>query len=151
MSKIQASWVHGAAVVPEREGYFVTRRNYRNGSAFKTHGKEWFLFAVPTPVLVDSKRAKLIKAFVLFETGSGARITDLEVFDGGKKIATFGGLSLTGNHSTSLDQSNSWIIEPPISMTFGLAICVRVDFGNPQVGSVPAIRFASAGVDLLTD
>jgi hypothetical protein len=150
MSQVQAMWVHGAAVQPEREGYFVTRRNYKTGALFKTHGAEWFHFAVPTPVLVNSDRGKLVKCFVLFETGSGAKITDVEVYDGEKKIADFSGLSLSGKHTTSVDSKNSWTISPAKDLVFGVSICVRVDFGPAQTGSVPAIRFASAGIDVLT-
>jgi hypothetical protein len=151
MSKLQALWVHGSAVQPEREGYFVTRRNYKTGTLFKTHGSEWFHFPVPTPVIVDGDRAQLVKCFVLFETGSGAKITDVEVYDGEKKIADFGGLSLTGKHTTSVDAQNSWVISPGKDLIFGVSISVRVDFGNPQTGSVAAVRFASAGIDALTD
>jgi hypothetical protein len=87
---------------------------------------------------------------VLFETGSGAKITDVEVYDGEKKIADFSGLSLSGKHTTSVDSKNSWTISPAKDLVFGVSICVRVDFGPAQTGSVPAIRFASAGIDVLT-
>jgi len=150
MSKVQAFWVHGSAVHAERDGYFITKRLYASGAVFKTHGKEWFQFPIPTPVIVDTQRSSLTQCFVLYATGSGARISDVEVFDGEKKIAGFNGLSLTGDHASGLDQSNAWLIGPPVKVLFGVAIRVRVDFGNPQAGSVPNVRFAAAGIDLTT-
>lgn len=150
MPKVQAMWIHGSGVRPEREGYFITKRHYKDGAVFKTHGNEWFQFAVPTPVILDSQRSSLVKCFVLYETVNGAQITDIQLYDARKKIKTFGGLSLTGNHSMSIDKSNLWTIDPPIEMIFGLAICVRVAFGNAQAGSVPNVRFAAAGADFLT-
>lgn len=150
MSKVQAMWVHGSSVRAEEEGYFVTKRNYKDGAIFKTHGVHWFQLPIPTPVIVDNNRSSLVKCFVLYETASGARISEVELYDGRKQIKSFTGLSLSGNHSTSVDASNSWIIQPTITMIFGLAICVRVDFGNPHVGSVPNIRFTAAGADFLT-
>lgn len=150
MSKLQAMWVHGSSVRPEREGYFITKRHYKDGAVFKTHGDEWFQFAIPTPVILDDQRASLIKSFALYETAGGARITEIQLYDGRKKIQTFSGLSLAGDHSTAIDQSNSWPTNPPIKVIFGLAVCVKVSFGNPQVGTVPNIRFVSAGADFLT-
>lgn len=151
MSKLQAMWVHGSSVQPEREGYFITKRHYKDGAVFKTHGEEDFLFALPTPVIMDGQRSSLIKCFILCELASGAQITEIQLYDGRKKIKTFSGLSLTGDHSTAIDKSNSWTINPPHKMIFGLAICVKVAFGNAQVGSVPNVRFVSAGADFLTD
>lgn len=150
MPNVQSMWIHGSGVRPQREGYFITKRQYKDGAVFKTHGEEWFQFPLPTPVLVNNQRAKLVKCFVLYETGYGARITEIQLYDGRKKIKTFGSLSLTGNHSMSVDNSNSWEIAPTIDMIFGLAICVKVNFGHPETGTVPNIRFASAGADFLT-
>ena len=150
MPKVQAVWIHGSGVRPEREGYFITKRHYKDGAVFKTHGSEWFQFALPTPVILDNQRSSMVKCFVLYETASGARITDIQLYNGRQKIKSFGGLSLSGKHSTSVDSSNSWTINPPIEMIFGVAICVNVDFGNAQTGSVPNIRFAAAGADFLT-
>ena len=61
MSKLQASWVHGSSVQAQREGYFIAKRRHGSGTVFKTHGKEWFHFAIPTPVIVNSQRASLAK------------------------------------------------------------------------------------------
>jgi hypothetical protein len=143
-------WVHGSAVRAEEDGYFVTKRHYKDGAVFKTHGTHWFQFPIPTPVIVDDIRASLVKCFVLYEAVSGARISEVQLYDGRKQIKSIPGLSSSGNHSTAVDASNSWTIQPTIQMIFGLGICVKVDFGNPLLGAVPNIRFTAAGADFLT-
>lgn len=74
----------------------------------------------------ERDRGKLAKCFVLFETGSGAKITDVEVYDGEKKIADSRGLPLDGKHTASVDSKNLWKISPPKDLILGVAICVRV-------------------------
>ena len=151
MSKIQASWVHGSSVQAEREGYFIAKQRAVYGARFRGHGKEWFNFAIPTPVILDDQRSSLVKVFVLYQTeGTTAKIIKVHAYDGGKLIKAFDNLSLTGYHSEVVDQSNSWVIKPAYKMMYGLGISVYVDFGKPTQAGVPLIRFVSAGADFRT-
>ena len=153
----QAFWVHGVSVQEEREGNFILKERHGYAAIFKTHGREWFHFAVPTPVMSDGDHSFVKKVFVLYKTGGTARITAIHVYDAGKRIAAFEKLSLTGDHSDNVDAWNSWampkIPSGPTSihmMSFGLGISVCVDFDGPTTGDVPEIWFTAAGADFET-
>jgi hypothetical protein len=155
--KPQAFWVHGVSVQAEREGNFVLKERHGYAGIFKTHGGEWFHFAVPTPVIFDGHRSCVKKVFVLYKTVGTAKVIHIHVYDGGTKIAAFEKLSLTGDHSNNVDAWNSWempnALAGPTSihmMSFGLGISVFVDFGGPTTGDVPEIWFTAAGADFET-
>ena len=155
MAKLQASWVHGSNVQIEREGYFTSKRRTGYGAYFNSHnqpgkGGEWFHFAIPTPVILDGQRSTLKKFFVFYKTKLTAKITAVHVYDAGKKIASFANLSLSGDHSQSVDQDNSWVIAQAPQMKFGLGISVHVDFGSPTPSGVPGIWLVTAGADFET-
>ena len=150
MAKSQASWVHGSNVEMEREGYFISKRRTGYGTHFKTHGKEWFHFAIPTPVILNGQRSSLKKIFVFYKTEGTAKITAIHVYDAGDKIKAFDNLSFSGDYSKSVHQHNSWVITPSPKMKFGLGISVHVDFGPPKKLAVPGVRFVSAGADFET-
>ena len=155
--ELRAFWVHGVSVQAEREGNFAFKERHGYAAIFKTHGVEWFHFAVPTLVMFDGNHSFVKKVFVLYKTGGTARITAIHVYDAGKKIASFEELSLTGDHSNNVDAWNSWMMPKaptgPTSthvMSFGLGISVRVDFGAPTTCDVPEIWFTAAGADFET-
>ncbi|MGD2110440.1 MAG: hypothetical protein PVI86_13755 [Phycisphaerae bacterium] len=155
MSKLQASWVHGSGVQIEREGYFISKQRTGYGAHFKTHGSEWFHFAVPTPVIVDGKRSSLTKVFVFYKTEGVAKITGLHIYDAGgspftTKIKALNNLSLAGDHCTSIDQANAWVVTPSHSMKYGLGLSVLVDFGPRSPAGVAGIWFVAAGADFQT-
>ena len=147
MTKLQAFWVHGTTVKMEREGYFISKQFAGYAAIFRTYGVEWFHFAIPTPVILDGIRSSLKKVFIFYKTEGITKITAIHVYDAGKKIATFDNLSLAGDHSSAVDQFNSWFIMPSPEMLFGLGISVLVDFGAQTTGTVPAISFFAAGAD----
>lgn len=149
MSKKHALWVHGTSVQMEREGYFVSKQRAGYAALFRTHGKEWFHFAIPTPVIVNGQDSKLQKIFVLYRTEGTSKIVRIHLHDALKTIETFTNLSLSGNHSAKLDKYNSFKISP-VHIRFGLGISIFVDFGPPTKLGVPGIRFASAGADFTT-
>lgn len=146
MTTLQAMWVHGTSVQPEREGYYMAKARPAWGAEFKTQGTEWFHFSIPTPVIFGGQVSTLQKVFVLYKTDLTAKITALHVFDGGNKLQEFPNLALDGDHSQGLDGQNSWVVNP-VHVKFGLGLSVLVDFGNATPNGVPMITFASAGAD----
>lgn len=156
MPKLYASWIHGSGIHASREGYFISKEHTGYGSVFKSHngagGGEWFQIAIPTPVITNGKSVSLIRFFVLYKTELTAKITAIDVYDGGEKIpsASLGKLALTGDHSKRIDKSNVWDVPNPIQMKFGLGISILVDFGPATAGGVPAIWFVTAGADFET-
>ena len=150
MAKLQASWIHGTSVQPEREGYHVSKKFAGHGATFRTYGKEWFHFSIPTPVIVDGKRASLKKTFVLYKTTGTSKVTNVRVYDGTKIIKAFDKIGLKGDHSASIDKNNTWVISPAPKIKYGVGISVCVDFGGPTKVGVPAIMFTTAGADFTT-
>lgn len=156
MVKRYASWIHGTSIRAEHEGYFISKAHAGFGSIFHSHnapgGGEWFHFAIPTPVITDGQRVSLKKFFILYKTELTAKITAIHVYDGGKKIPDIilDQLALTGDHSTGLDNSNTWTVSKDIQMLFGLGLSINVDFGPAIADGVPGIWFVSAGADFET-
>ncbi len=146
----QASWVHGNAVKPQNEGYFLSKVNYGWGATIQTHGIQWFHFAVPTPVIANGYDTTLQKVFVMFSTGGTAKVVSVQLWDGTTKIQAFDNLSIAGDHTKALEVgNNTWSVNP-IHIKWGLEIAVWVDFGPPSPIGVPQINFAAAGADFLT-
>lgn len=149
MAHKQAFWVHGTSVQMEREGYFISKQRAGFAAIFKTHGKEWFHFAIPTPVMLNNKDTTLKRIFVFYATKGTAKITNIHIHDAEETIEAFKNISLSGEHSTKIDEFNVWEI-PSVHVKYGLGISVRVDFGPPTKLGVPEIRFTSAGADFKT-
>jgi len=148
MSIKQAMWVHGTSVQAEREGYHISSTRFGWGMHINSHGKEWFHFAIPTPVIFSGKNSQLQKAFVLFKTTMNAKIIAVHLYDGKAKFKEFDGLNLSGTHDGKLDQSNTFQVKP-IHIKYGLGLSVNVDFGKSTPQGVPSITFATAGADFI--
>lgn len=153
MANKQAVWIHGSALIPERQGYFIAQAHRGYGSTLATHGKEWVHFAIPTPVLVDGVRSRVEKVFVLYQT-QGSSLVEIHLFDGAERFDNgaldFSAKPMAGDHGEKLDSANSWSVAAH-SMKFGLGISVLVDFGPGKAGqSAPRITFRSAGADFVT-
>ncbi len=142
-----AIWTHGHGVKPEREGAWLNTSRPGWGALFKTGGgSHWFHIHFSGPVLLNDQRLKLTKAFVMFESKNNATVEALNIYDGRNKVFTADNLALAGDHSTNLDNQNTWVINPPIEIKFGLGYSVLVKFAGGGL-DVPEILFTSAGAD----
>jgi hypothetical protein len=146
-----AYWINGTAAQLAREGYFISKERKGSGAIFRTHGAEWIHFAIPTPVITDKANSLLKKIMILYMTEGTAHITAVNVYDGPNKIASFDNIVRNGNHSTEIDNSNTWSITPSHKMMFGLGLSIKVDFGPPTKLGVPSIKFTSAGAVFVTE
>jgi hypothetical protein len=141
MAQKAAMWVHGTIVQVENPVTFERRMG--DGAHFRGQpGAYWFHFAITTPVVLDDVRPPLIKVLVFYKA-NGARITNLHIFDGPRRVKAFDNLSLSGDHSGGIDSSNSWTITPPLGIAFGLGISLGVEFGV----DAQEILFTAAGAD----
>jgi uncharacterized protein DUF6623 len=154
-----AMWVHGHNVLPEyvdrldnipgagvnglRKGWGVTFRG-------QGHSFNWFHFSMPTPVILDDTRPPLKKIFVFYKTNH-SKVTAIHLWDGIRKIHEIGNLNLQGDHTIGTDASNNWIINPPLTIVYGLGISIGVQFSGfidtPEPGIFFEIMFSSAGAD----
>jgi hypothetical protein len=147
-----AEWVHGNAVRPEFPDRLVSSENKGWGAEFrgKAGTSNWFHFPITTPVIEEGTRPLLSKIFVLFKSDEGAAIdqgaaiTNLHIYDG-KNIVKSLACWRRGNHTGAIDQSNTWRIDPPITIYSGLGISAEVEFRTES-----NITFATAGADFAT-
>jgi hypothetical protein len=143
-----AMWVHGNIVEVQLpalvfQGRFDWGTKY---SALRDRHDNWFHFSMPTPVIVDDIRPPLVKIFV-FYNAEFATIREVRARDGPREVKRFDNLNLTGDHSFNIDSSNSWVIDPPITILFGLGISLRATI-SPDVESPPrGLIFTTAGAD----
>jgi hypothetical protein len=105
-------------------------------------------------------RPQLAKVFVFYDSdlqipaGDRPAIMDIHVYDGANKVKEFNNLpALAGKHNTGADASNSFDVNPPITILFGLGLSVHVRFPPaypPGVLVHYEIVFTTAGADFVS-
>ena len=105
----------------------------------------WLHFAVPTPTVVDGTRTRINAALVSFRTRSHAKVNEVIVYDGEKRIAEHMDINLEGDH---LDARFEVPGSPEANL--GINITVGVQFGNnaPNVRAMQ-IEIVGAGIEFL--
>ncbi|MEV0406084.1 hypothetical protein [Actinoallomurus sp. NPDC050550] len=154
MAKLYASWVPGYSFVAQNMGTgildprnqpFVDVNGLREG--FGAHyylkpGTNWFHVAIPTPVIVEDRRATLGRVMVLFNvTDQFGALQAVDVWDGPNRILHRDGLSISGGHSAGLDAFNTWDVNHD-GIAWGVGISMLF-----WTASSAEIYFASAGGD----
>lgn len=154
MSKLFASWVPGYAFVAQdmggprlgqvggpftdvnglRQGFGVTFR-------LKANQFNWFHCPLPTPVIVEDRRATLRRVLVLYRFPQGASLLSVHVWDGQNRILQRDGLNITGDHTGALDQNNIFDVHRD-----GINFGVGISLGVSTIADAD-IFFASAGGD----
>lgn len=140
---VHASWIHGTSIEPELPDQFVFARRYGFYALFdgKPGTSNWFHFAIPTPVIVNSRRLRLDSIMLIFAADPDVAITNVHIYDGSARIQAYDGLALSGNHPFErfdvLDRFVFW----------GVNVAIGVRFGG-QPGS-HRIAFVSAGGDFI--
>ncbi|GAA4636922.1 hypothetical protein GCM10023196_088680 [Actinoallomurus vinaceus] len=155
MAKLYASWVPGYSCVAQSMGPptlapnnqpFVDVNGLREGFGAYYYLKEgqsnWFHIAIPTPVIVEDRRATLGRVMILFSvTAQFGALRSVHVWDGPNRILQRDGLSVDGNHSGSLDAFNTFNVNHD-GIAWGVGISML--FSAPGGAE---IYFASAGGD----
>jgi Family of unknown function (DUF6623) len=72
--------------------------------------ENWFHIPIPTPVLVEDRRAGLDRVMALFRIDNGS-LQRVLVFDGPNPILDRGGLDISGDHSRDLDDANVFHVD----------------------------------------
>jgi hypothetical protein len=173
-STMQAMWVHGNTAVaqfvgglnftsPGTVGHETTQVGGQNwtdivgvpqgpGKIFRGRKgtTNFFHFCIPTPVILNDRRHRLDRVFVLYSADSEVKVTNVLVFDGPRLIdrATLPAPPLgpprDGTHGFADLQENVTLhkIEARPEILFGVGISVQVSFD--QEGN---ITFTAAGAD----
>ena len=150
-----AMWVHGNAFHVEGSVEAVTLRS--NGALVrgKSDVTARFNFPIPTPVVLDGRRLRLVRVFVLYDTlplsGStdalGPKLLSVRVFDGSRPISSFDNLALFGPHDKALDGANTFTLAAPLEVFFGLSLSVEMFFAAAPSEEKRTILFTAAGAD----
>ena len=133
-----AIWVHGSIFKPEYPERIT--RSKPIGWGMEILGKagtyNWFHIPISTPVIMDGARPRLSKIFVFYNSATQAitkaALTDVHIYDG------------------AIDASNSWIIEPALTIYSGLGISVRIIFPEGPLHADVPITFSTAGADFIS-
>jgi hypothetical protein len=84
----------------------------------------WFHIAIPTPVIVEDRRAGLDRVMALFRIDAG-QLRRVLVFDGPNVIRDLGGLAVGGDHTHDLvDNSNVFHVDHD-NINFGVGFSLN--------------------------
>ena len=148
-----AMWVHGNVVEVENPKPSLKVLRWGAGALFRETSEEkeeyWFHIPIPTPVLLDGVRPPLNKIFIYYtpKTQGKAAVfpNEVHIWDGGSKKGWFWSTPMTNV------LNKEWVIDPPITIYYGLGISVHVVFGKSSAyDNVRGIEFNTAGADFIT-
>lgn len=164
MAGLTASWVHGNAVVmehpPQEDGGVFDFNHFGWGSqiVMRPGFSRWFHISIPTPVLLDGTRMKLIRVFLQFSQIRGfarsGSIQDAHLWDGQDRIAKLsdndfkqtGFASLGPAFRTyELPRSREWFFG--VGLSFLLSGAGNVGGVFVDNSDAPVMVIASAGAD----
>ena len=141
-----APWIHGTSIQVEYPDRLerITRAGFYTYLYGKPNTTNWFHFALPTPVIQDRKRLKIVCAILRFRTFSNkAMVNHVHIYDGYSKIASHNNINLSGNN-----WFKKFGVAHKPSVRWGLGISIGVSF-NAGPLSQRRMDFVSAGADLI--
>lgn len=139
------SWVHGTSMQVEYPNRITSVRH--TGPFVRIEGSEgqntWVHFPIPTPAVVNGNRSRVGTALVSFRTRSHAKVHEVIVYDGEKRIAEHMDLNLDGDHLGARFEVPG---TPEVNQ--GINITVGVQFGaNPPDIRSMQIEIVGAGIE----
>ncbi|MEO7427209.1 MAG: DUF6623 family protein [Fibrobacteria bacterium] len=145
--------VHGNIVNPEYPENIdeVSRKGWGTTFWGKEDTVNWFHIPLSVPNFLDGGRPKLTRIFLFFHNTSRSIINALHIYDGPKLVKAFDSLRLAGDHARALHRANTFTIETPSEINFGLGLSVSVQFSASTDSSEPKpprwILFTTAGAE----
>lgn len=159
-------WIHGTAFQPEEPVVFSVRRGWGaffrgnpsvldaashhwTGPAAVSH---WFHASLPTPVIVDGVRPRLTRLFLFYQADQ-AWLRQVHLWDAARRVHGFdlSGVNATGPHHHEIDDLNTFRLDEPRTIRFGLGISVQVEFQRGQLSNLQRgggeVLFSAAGAD----
>jgi hypothetical protein len=172
-----ASWVQGNALVvenPSDDPGTITISHYGWGTEARMQPgvSQWFHIPIPTPVIVNNQRSRLLRVFLLYKLEGIASIVYLHLYDGGTLVTQYwkgftnffdGAVHIGGDH-TSIDQKSTF--EPYVSgkaagdlyeVRYGLSLSFQVEVSAYGHGDfIPfsqksVLTVIAAGADYISD
>jgi hypothetical protein len=162
MAGFTASWAHGNAVVmeepPQDDGGLFGFNHFGWGTqiVIRPGFARWFHIPIPTPVLLDGHRMKLIRVFLQYQQIAGyarsGTIQDAHLWDGQNRIAKKSandfkqqGASLQGHVTYELLQPREWFFG--VGLSFRLGATGFMDGHFIDNAAAPVVVIGSAGAD----
>jgi hypothetical protein len=142
--------VHGNIVQPEYPEHIdeVSRKGWGTTFWGKEDTTNWFHIPLSLPVMLDGQKPKLTKVFVFFHNTSRSPITAVHLYDGPRTIMAWDGLRLSGDHGRATDRANTFLLDAPQEVSFGLGISVCVQFqSSPEQKPPRWVLFTTAGAE----
>ncbi len=129
-------WTHGISVQAAKTADI--RRGGARAIVYQSNNENnWFFFAIPTPTIHDGDDVQHRDVFLKAWVNQGAKVEQVHVWDGNERVARFDHLGYVNR-----DIDESWNI-PDRRASYGLVVCIRVEFLN---GNVPGeVHFFGAG------
>ncbi len=142
--------VHGNITQAEYPEHIdeISRKGWGTTFWGKENTTNWFHLPLSIPAFLDGHKPKLTKVYFYFHNTSRSPITTVHLYDGPKVIKAFDNLRLAGDHAKALDRSNTFNMEVPLDINFGLGLSVKVEFPASTETSPPRwILFTAAGAE----
>lgn len=161
MAGFTASWTHGHAVVVESmvdDGVFkFTRFGWGAEIVVRPGTSRWFHIPIPTPVILDGKRMKLIRVFLQWQQIRGhprsAHIEDAHLWDGKNRIAKKSANDFKQSGFATMPDHQTYELPRPREWFFGVGLSFKLG-AHGNVGGqfvendqAPVIVIGSAGAD----
>lgn len=142
--------VHGNIVNPEYPEHIDEMSRKGWGTTFwgKENTTNWFHIPLSVPNFLEGGRPMLAKIFLFFHNTTRSPINAVHIYDGPRLIKAYDDLRLAGDHARALDRSNSFTIDPPYEVQYGLGLSVSVQFpASPEPKPPRWILFTTAGAE----
>lgn len=140
-------WAHGHTM--QVEVPTNVKNEWRAGFFIRVVGKpnttNWFHFAIPTPVIVNDNRLAIDSALLRFRSNSGqAKVTNIHVFDGERRIAAHDGLNL----APSPWNMHRFAVPGRPEVLWGVGVTIGVSFTGAN-DDANTMEISAAGVDFM--
>lgn len=153
MAKMFSSWIaaHGVSVEHspdrfDRKGNGVTSSVAGAGTGSGPFNN-YFHIAIPTPVIVEDRRATLHAVHYLFNVRGDAWLSEVHVFDGPSEIIpAHMNLHVQGNHSGGLDADNGVEVNRD-GIAWGIGLTLKFVANNRNAD----VFFTGFGADFYHD
>jgi hypothetical protein len=172
MAGFTASWVHGNAVVMEQApggigGSVLSFDHFGWGTqiTMRPNSTSWFHIAIPTPVILDAKRMKLLRVFLqVRQIGgfprsgkfprAGGGTEDLHLYDAQNLVAKLSAkvdfnptpdVMIEGNETFELRAPREWVFG--VGLSFQLSAEGNVGGHFVDDNEAPVLVVGSAGAD----
>lgn len=131
--ELETFWAHGTGFQIEDPNLLTGTQRVGWGTVFegKSGAFTWAHISIPTPAMIGDRHTSLEKVYVLYKV-NGARIRNVHIYDGPRKITAFDNLQLSANEDrgAGVVPANTWVINPPAPVSFGIGISLGIQFST---------------------